>query len=157
MSPRYEPDFSKVTVSFELFSKGDYEFVIGEPTSFQGENRKGGLKVGVRYPIVLAEDTNGHKKGARQMFTCYIHSDGAMSFSKQWLMAALGFNRNEEKKFDAEYASKDWSIDTESKAAGDVWREVNGKRVIISVDQQANPETGELGNTFSGFRPVTTA
>src|SRR5512134_2744604 len=104
--PRYEPDLTKVAATFELFTKGQYEFVIGEPKCFQDITksgpRAGETKIGIRFPIVLAEETAGHKKGARQMYTVYIHSEAAQAFGKQFVMAALGYERNSrgEKAFD---------------------------------------------------------
>lgn len=157
---RYEPDLSKVQATFEFFSKGQYEFAIGEPKSFEQTTktgaRAGEQSIGVRYPISLAEDTNGHKKGARNTINCYIHSDGAMSFSKQFLMAALGYKVNSagEKQFDEDTRGRDWSIDPETGACGDVWREATGKHIMITADIGTNPSTGEPNNQFGKYQPL---
>ncbi len=157
MSPRYEPDLTAVAAALELFEKGNFEFVIGEPKAFQRENDKGQLSVGVRYPISLAEETNGHKKGSKQIFSCYIHTDGGMTFSKRFVMAALGFKNTSqsEREFDAQYKGADWSIDPDTGAVGDVWRQPAGRRITCSLDVGTNPNTGEPSQQFTGFLPVT--
>ena len=158
--PRYDADLSKISATFELFSKGEYEFLVGEPKAFEqttktGKNA-GQQAIGIRYPIVLGEETNGHKKGAKNMINCYIHNDGSMAFAKQFLMACLGYplNSGGEHKFDEDYRGRDWSIDTETGAVGDVWREANGRRVIVTVDLGTNPTTGEPTNQFGRYRSV---
>jgi len=159
--PRYEPDLSKISATFELFSKGEYEFGVGEPKGFEqttktGKNA-GQQSIGVRYPIVLGEETNGHKKGSKNSINCYIHNDGSMGFSKQFLMACLGYaiNNAGERQFDEDFRGRDWSVDTETGAVGDVWREATGKRVIITADLGTNPTTGEPSNQFGKYRAVT--
>lgn len=157
MSPRYEPDLTAVAAALELFEKGAWEFSVGEPKAFQRENDKGQLSVGVRYLLSLAEETNGHKKGSKQMFSCYIHTDGAMTFSKRFVMAALGYRNTsqEERRFDETYKGADWSVDPETGAVGDAWRQPAGRRVNCSLDIGTNPNTGEPSQQFVGFTPVT--
>ncbi len=156
MSPRYEPDLTAVAATLEQFEKGDFEFGIGEPKSFQRTNDKGQLSVGVRYPLALSEESNGHKKGAKQMFSCYIHTDGGMTFSKRFIMAALGFKNTsqDERVFDEKYKGADWSIDPETGAVGDVWRQPAGRRITASLDVGVNPNTGEPSQQYTGFAPV---
>lgn len=157
MSPRYEPDLTAVAANLELFSKYEYEFIIGEPKGFERTNRKGQLSVGVRFPLSLAEETNGHKKGAKQLFSCYIHSEGGMQFSKRFVMSALGFGNKtaDEQAFDSQYRGADWSVDPDVSAVGDVWRLPAGRRIAASLDVGTDPETGDPSQQFKGFRPVT--
>src|SRR5256885_4554624 len=93
--PRYEADPSKVTATLDVLEKGDYEFVIGEPRAFFGASKTEGKSdnYGVRYPVKVAE---GAMKGKRQLINCYIHTEDSLAYSKQLLMAALGFPLNSE-------------------------------------------------------------
>ena len=163
MSPRYEPDLTKISATFELFSKGEYEFLVGEPKGFEqttktGKNA-GQQSIGVRYPIVLGEETNGHKAGSKNSINCYIHNDGSMGFSKQFLMACLGYpiTNAGERKFDEDFRGQDWSVDADTGAVGDVWRQATGKRVRITADLGTNPTTGEPSNQFGKYQPITAA
>jgi len=151
--PRYEADPSKVTATFEVLEKGDYEFAFGEPKAFLRTGDKGD-NYGVRYPVKVAE---GPFTGKRQIVTCYIHTDDALAFSKQTLMAALGFDVNSEgeKAFNAKYAGSDWSIDTDTGACGDVWREVIGKHAVATADVGANPKDGTPTQQFKKWRKVS--
>jgi len=157
MSPRYEPDLTAVAATLELFEKGDFEFIIGEPKSFQRQNDKGQLSVGVRFPLALAEETNGHKKNSRQLFSCYIHTDGGMTFSKRFIMAALGYKGNSqgEREFDDKFKGADWSLDPDNGSVGDVWRQPAGRRITASLDIGTNPNSGEPSQQFTGFQPVS--
>lgn len=157
MSPRFEPDLTAVAANLDLFEKGSWEFSIGEPKSFSRENEKGQLSVGVRYPLALSEEKDGHKKNAKQLFSCYIHTEGGMTFSKRFIMAALGFKNNtqSEREFDEQFKGADWGIDPDTQAVGDVWRQPAGRRVIASCEIGTNPNTGEPSQQFTGFLPVT--
>ena len=155
--PRYEPDLTAVSAALDLFEKGDWEFSIGEPKAFERTNEKGKLSAGVRYLLSLAEEHNGHKKGSKQMFSCYIHTDGAMTFSKRFVMAALGFKNTseDERLFDEQFKGADWSVDPDTGAVGDVWRQPAGRRIVCSLEIGENPNTNEPSQQFSGFLPVT--
>lgn len=157
MSPRYEPDLTAVAVNLDLFEKDNWEFIIGEPKAFARENDKGQLSVGVRYLLNLAEEQNGHKKGSKQMFSCYIHTDGGMAFSKRFIMAALGFKgtTQSEREFDEQFKGADWSLDPDTSSVGDVWRQPTGRRIICSLEVGVNPNTGEPSQQFTGFLAVT--
>lgn len=154
MSPHYEPDFGAVSATLHIFDKGELEFEIGKPKAFQREKKKGGESIGVRYRMTATEGADSGKSG---MYTCYTHSEGGLAFAKQFIMAALGFEVNQagEKEFNAQYGKgADWSFDTENGECGELWDDVAGKRVMASVDIQANPETGEPGQQWTKFRPV---
>lgn len=158
--PHFEADLTKVSVALEQFNKGDYEFLVGEPKSFQRTNNKGVETFGVRWPISLAEETDGHKKGAKQIYSGYLHTEGGQTYLKQFIMACLGFNsRNaaDERRFDEQFRGADWGVDTETQGTGDMYRQVTGKRVIVQLDMGINPESGEPSQQFKGFRPITAA
>src|SRR5688572_10613127 len=81
---------SDVTVGFKVFDKGSYELEIGEPKAFLGQGKDGRAdNYGVRYMCKIADGPN---KGQKYMVNCYMHTEESQAFSKQFLMAALGFN-----------------------------------------------------------------
>lgn len=155
--PHFTADLSQIQVALEVFTKGDYEFIVGEPKSFQRTNEKGVETFGVRWPLQLGLEANGYKAGTKQIYTGYLHTDGAQSFIKQFVMSCLGYNpksKEDEKKFDAEMKGQDWGIDTETQGVGDVYRRTTGKRLIVSLDTGINPNSGEPSQQFKGFRPL---
>jgi hypothetical protein len=155
---RREFDPTAVTATLQIFPKGDYEFSIGEPKHFEKKNQDGKESYGVRYSLKCERVLEGDKNmvGKRYVFTCYQHTDGAISYSKQFLIASSGYgvNADGEKTFDAAAAGKDWGFDAGDGSVGDMWREIVGSRVIISLDLGTNPNTGEPSQQTTGFRPI---
>lgn len=151
--PRYELDPTSVTAVIALLDKGDYELLVGEPKGFEKTSQEGKVSAGVRYPVTVAE---GPETGARTFYTCYIHTEGAIAFAKQFLMTALGFalDRESEKRFDAKYRGSDWGVDPATGGVGDVWREVTGKRVVASVDLQMGQDGVTQQQKWVRFRPL---
>lgn len=150
--PRYEASPAAVTSSIEVFPKDDYLVVIGEPKPFERTAKAGHQSYGLRVSCTIKE---GEFEGKRTVATLYMHNEGSQSMTKQFQMAALGYGkgRAEEQRFNAEWGSKDWSFDTDSGAVGDAWRELTGKLVIVSLDQQIN-EQGDEQQQFKGWRPA---
>lgn len=165
MSPRYEPDLTKVAATIEIFSKGDYEFSIGEPKSFSSPKDDGTATVGIRFPLKVEEVYDGgdeKAKGKRTILTVYVHNEGGQSMAKQFIMCALGYKRNpqDERKFDEKYSGSDWGLDPDSKSVGDVWREPVGRRVRSSLDigiQEKGQNAGEPQQKFANWQPVGAA
>lgn len=149
--PRYEFNPDAVSAVIEVLPKGEYEFIVGEPKAFGGKNQAGGDSYGVRFPLVLAEDSNGKRKGTRIFFSTYQQSEGAQAIAKQFLMAVHGYKRNEEgeKAFNGEFAGKDWGFDTDSKSVGDAWMSAKGKRVKGALDIGMNTNTGAEQQQFN--------
>jgi len=148
--PRYNFSPDAVSASIEILSKGEYEFIVGEPKSFMRKNRKGEDSYGIRFPLVLAEDSNGHKKGTRIFFNTYQQSEGAQAIGKQFLMAALGYKRNQEseKEFNDAYAGKDFGFNTDDQTVGDGWMEVKGQRIKGDLDVGINDENQQQVQDF---------
>jgi hypothetical protein len=150
---------SEVSAVIEVLPKGEYEFTVGEPKSFMRKNKQGADSYGVAFPLVLAEDANGKRKGTRIFYNTYGQSEGAQAIAKQFLMAAHGYKRNEadEKKFNEEFAGKDWNYNPVAKTAGDAWHSVKGKRVKASLDTSINPDTQALQQVFAPgcFAPIS--
>jgi hypothetical protein len=88
--------------------------------------------------------------------SCFMHTEGSQAFSKQFLMAAYGYKRNEsdEQRFNSDFADKDWSYDPDSGDVGEVWREATGKRAIVEANVGKNNRTGEPMQQLNGWRPV---
>jgi len=160
MSPQYSPDPSQVSAFFHIFSKGDYLFDVGEGKPFEGANAEGKANAGVRYPLICSDVIEGDSsaKGKRQMFTCYIHSEGAISFSKRFLMACLGFEGTSEgeEKFNQEIQGADWRVDPEPTAPflGEMWERVNNTSLIISTDVKVDDE-GKKQQNWGAFSPIS--
>jgi len=157
MSPRYEVDPTSVTAVIAILEKGEYELSVGEPKSFEKNDTTSNppkSNRGVRYPLTVAE---GPEAGARTFYTCYTHTEGAVSFMKQFLLAVLGYQatRDDEKRFDAKYRGSDWGMDPESGGVGDVWRELNGKRVVAVVDIGFAQDGITQQQKWVKFRPVS--
>lgn len=148
--PRYEGDPTRVAAGLEVFPKDEYEFIVGEPKAFEklGEN---GLNHGVRWSLTCV--TEGPMKGKIFIQTNYQHSEAAKPMGKRFTMSVLGYGPKDEKRFDADFAGKDWGYDTDSGAVGDAWRETVGKRVIGDVDIVMNKRDGTDQNRVN-WRPV---
>lgn len=113
--PRYEPDFTGVTVAVPIYPKGRYELAVEsvKGSAWDKTDDKTGettlvKRVGCRVTMVGAYDSKGKLKTAVgdmkdiagkpvRNLDLYIHSEGAMRMAKGHMMAILGFNpRNEE-------------------------------------------------------------
>lgn len=151
--PHFEPDPTAVQATIEVLEKGEYEFIIGKPKSFARTKDDGGESVGVRYPMTVAE---GEHKGAKTFYSCYVATDGGLSFAKQYLMAALGYKASaaDEKRFNETFRGSDWGLNTDDGTCGSVWEQPVGNHVLSTVDIGENPKTGEPNQRWVKFRPV---
>lgn len=157
-APRFEFDPSTVVASIEVFPKQEYEVQIGEPKSFKrmaGEGEKEHESYGVRFSLVIKRPDEYNNK--RTIYSLYLHTEGSQAMGKQFMMAAMGFSKGaaEEKRYDAEARGKDWSLDFQTQGVGDAWRELTGKRVIVSLDVTKNNRTGDEMQQFQSWRPIT--
>jgi hypothetical protein len=155
--PRFEHDPSEVSAVISVFPKEEYEFLVGEPSAFYNAGKEGKQdNYGVRYKMTVAEDKGSVKKNEFSFYNCFEHTEGSRGFGKQYRMAVLGFpvTKQGEAAFDAKYKGSDWSIDTDSKACGDAWRDLTGKRVRAVVDVGINTTTGEPQQKWVRFLPL---
>jgi len=140
--PQYQPDLTTVAAGFELLPDGVYEFKIGPPKPWEKNDPDKGLSHGVRYLLEVRELLEGEDaslvKGKKSIFTCRCHDDIGMSFSKQFVMAALGYSGKEEAKFNEDMKEADWSYDTEDLSVGDIWEAVAGKIVVATLGTRPN-------------------
>ncbi len=154
--PRFEFDPTKVAANIEVYPKGDYEFIVGEPKAYikkSGEDQHDSY--GTRYALTIA--LPDEYKGKRTVYSTYLQSEGGQSMAKQFMMAVLGYGKGkaEENRFDSDMRGKDWSLDFETGGVGDMYRELTGKRVIGTLDVQINKNTGDEMQNFKGWRPLT--
>jgi hypothetical protein len=153
--PVFRNDPTAVSAGFTILPRDDYEFIIGNAKAFYktGQNGKADNH-GVRYGLVVASGPMEGKKSAP--FNGYQHSEDAQGFTKQFLMAALGYDkgREEEARFDADQKGKDWGYDTDSGSVGDAWQELVGKRIVGSYDIGINTETGAEQQKVLGWRKI---
>jgi len=161
--PRYDNSPKDVTATIPIFPKGDYEFSLGEPKPFARTNPEGKLSHGVRFPLVceeVLEEGDPNFKGKRTLLSCYMHTEGGVSYSKQVQMAVFGFEKNPEGEaaFNEEHGDQDWSYNTDEDAlsVGDKWAEMQGKRVVISMDEGIHPTSGDKNQKFVSYRPLGT-
>ncbi len=152
--PRFEPDPSKVSATIDILDKDDYELIIGEPKAFASKNEDGTIRNhGVRFGVTVAE---GPSKDKKQFNTCYQHTPGSEGFSKQFVMAAYGYDvtPSGEREFDRDFAGKDWGYDTDTGTCGEVWQGMANRRVVGSADIGTNPTTKEPTQQWKGWRPL---
>jgi hypothetical protein len=116
MSPRFEFDPTTVVASMEVFPKGEYEMVVGEPKAFlrqAGEDKHDSY--GIRYSLVIKQPDE--YDGKRTIFSTYYQSEGSQSMAKQFIMAVLGYGqgkagrgalRSRHAREGLELRSRDW-------------------------------------------------
>lgn len=159
-TPIFNFDPSKVSTALAILDKGEYIFQVGEPRAFHRDKKDAagnvvGSVFGAMYPVTVVEPLE--HKGKKQIFNAQVHTEGAQSYAKMFVMAALGFNPRDhksEEQFNAQFSGADWSLDFTTKAVGDVWREPKGKLIKGSVDVTQNQETGEPMQQFKSWSPA---
>jgi len=168
--PRFTPDLSKVRASIRVFDRGDYQLKITKAEPFINEEKddgKGNLtqSAGCRYNVEMVGklDASGNVTDEFQGETVtpvrlYVHYEGGWSMTKQFLMAVLGYSREEEDKFDAEWAANaDLSLDGEPDEveAGKSWEDPVGKVVNVTLDKRLYQ--GREQQDFRGWTPANAA
>lgn len=164
--PRFTPDLTKARANVRIFDRGDYEIKVTKATPFinEGEDDKGNAKTsaGCYYSLEMVgklDESGNPTEEFRGEFMfpqkCYVHTDKAWGMTKQFLMAALGYARDEEDKFDAEWASKaDLSLDGDADevVAGKSWEDPVGKHVRVTLDKRLYQ--GNEQQDFRGWTPA---
>ena len=139
--PPFRPDPTKVSAGLPVYDKGEYDIELGEPRPFlritsSGKN-VGATNYGVMFRCIILE---GPQKGKPYIHNCMMHTTESEGFSKQFQMAAYGYEKRQEEEFDVEVgAVKDWIFDPQPDSGepycGDGWRDMKGKRIKISLDK----------------------
>lgn len=151
--PRFVSDPTKDTAGFPILPKGDYEVRIGEPKPFYGEGNNG-VNHGVAYLLTVEKADDPSLVGSKIYQRCYQHSQGAKDFCKSFIIAAAGYNANEERTFNEAANGADWSYDTDSGEVGEAWRLLSGKTVIVSLSIGKNKQTQADQQNIDGWRPL---
>ena len=158
--PPFNPNVTGTSAIAEVLPKDEYLLTIFEPKIFKRDWKEKGTgndihAVGLRYPVKVKE---GHMQDKRQWceFTLIQVNNGVAETSeagvsafKRFLMACLGYEPTAEgeQKFNSEYNDKDWSLDEDSGAMGDVYRLAVGKSAYCTLDIRP----GENGTQFQKF------
>jgi hypothetical protein len=133
--PRFTPNLTGVAAGVPVLAKGSYEFAIGEMKPAVNNRQIDGVSVQqqvVRTSIkVISGESNLDKTLPH---TLDMNNDFGAQFAKQFLMAALGYARNEEGRFNADFADDEkWAIDAETGELGEIYKEAQGKNIRAEV------------------------
>lgn len=161
--PPFRPDPTKVAAGLPVYDKGEYEIELGDPKPFLRETatgkNAGNINHGVMFRCIITE---GPQKGKPYIHNCMMHTPESEGFSKQFQMAAYGYDKKDEEKFNTEVgAVKDWSYDPKpddgsDPTCGDGWRDMKGKRLLISLNKRPNTQNpGQEQQSVDGMRPVS--
>lgn len=153
-------DPSAVSAIQEVLPKGEYEFEVLTKKAFirqAGEDKHDsyGIRYGLR--VSLAPSGKEDLVGKKVTFSTYYQNEGAQAMAKQFLMACLGYgkNRSEEERFNREQAGKDWNFDPNEGSTGEAYNEIEGGRVIGSVDVTKNNASGDPMQQFKSWRSIS--
>lgn len=162
MTPRYPGNPATDSMAtFTLFPKGTYEFTISSSKAFESKDSQTGdvKNYGVRQTLIC--ESEGAYKGKKLTFTHYRHTEGGRGISKNFLMAAYGFEVEDtnEEEFNELVAGYDWGFDPESSFVGEGWSKTHGSRVILVLDSVTekdlkDPSKVRENQKFSKFMPI---
>lgn len=168
MSPRFDPDMSKVRAGFPIYEKGEYEVALGEPKPFLYEHRDDGhIVAGVSYPLTMVGlvQTNGELDRTAEgdpvsSARLYIHTDKSFPIAKRFVMAAAGYDLDHEEEFNDEWLPDNplW-VDGEpgeedTIEAGAGWYEVVGNHLVIDLDIELDDNNTKRQSIGLNPRPV---
>lgn len=155
----FEPDFSTVHASTPIWKKGTYEITVSkvrgrawDKTDEKTQEKTMVRGVEIRLKLVGVYDSAGKLStsmdGAEiagkdvEPQTLYIHSDGAMAFSKRIMMAILGYKKEEEEEFNEYFKTLDLKMGIEEAdgggydvTIGEGWQTLAGKNVIVTLSE----------------------
>lgn len=157
---RYEFNPENVTTTFETFDKGTYECILNEPKTYFREGKNGkNDRGGVQFNMTIAE---GEHKNKPLVFAPNFGDSFGPSQGKAVVMAALGYDpydKESEKKFNADSSNWDWTLDTDAKILGEAWHKVKGMRVKVDLDiNEAIAQDGSMTVTkFQQFKKFLAA
>lgn len=151
--PNFNPKSTQATLP--PLPNDSYECIIGEPKAFKGTTKATGEdNFGVRFTCTVAE---GEFVGRKIFVTNFLHSDGAQTFAKQFIMAANNFTVDQEGEDaynESEAAGLDYEFDPDTNSCGAGWQELKGKRIIIQTKiKQVNDKDQSQPVSFMPFNP----
>jgi hypothetical protein len=163
MSPRFNADLSTVSASLVVLKPGDYEFAVGDPSSFArlaGQDQHETHGVGVMLTVSEVHEGAADAKSKKVYRQFYMHNKDGWGFAKQFVMACLGYSISgptkdaEEERFNADVKGKDWGYNPDDKSVGDMWKTIRGTRVICSVDLGPNDKNGNPTQKWVSVQPL---
>lgn len=146
--PRANPNPSQTSATQEIYPDGDYELLIGRPKAFARYEDDGVTikNFGIGIPMRIAEPVE--HIGKQFYHNLYYHTDGAKGMNKLFLMAALGYTRDEEKRFDAEHPDEEWAFDYGKDSdgfLGNGWLMLENERVTAEMSQDIQKKGTRAG------------
>jgi hypothetical protein len=160
--PRFAPDMEGTRATTRIFERGEYEIELKKPTGRVYVKDDGTEVANITYFATmigkikadgkLDDEFEGEDVSPIRM---YAHTEGAFRMTKQFLMAAYGYNRDEEDVFNKEVGKeKDWTLDGEEDETiiGSGYSDVAGNRVRVTLDKEKYE--GREQQDFRAFFPV---
>ena len=149
--PRFAPDFTQVSAGMKIFPRGDYELSVtgvkplayyktdddGEPT----DDFVAGCQVNIEMVGKIGNDGQLDREDAGESVVpirLYVHTEKAWGMTKGSIMALLGYTREEEEQFNADFADADFAVEGEGDEAelGDSWNRLVGQHVTAQLSKR---------------------
>lgn len=172
---RYEADPTKDTAGFPILPKGDYRLKLGEPKAFKGETTEGKNagqeNFGVAFLLTVVEgpvDYEGNVSPSEHFLKkvynrLYYHTQESRNFSKGLILAAFGYNSNEEDLFNEQLnklraeepdnPALDWGFDGDTGEVGEAWKNMAGREIVASLSIKKDKNNKDQQN-WDQVRPV---
>lgn len=165
IAPAFNFDPTALQVALGAFTKGRYQFEVVSAKSYSRQKKDGAgnpiadsVVQGIYYGLKCVGAPEGQESlvGQRQLLNAMVHNEGSLGFSKQFVMAALGYNSrdiNSENEFNKKFAGLSWSLDFATGGVGDMWSAPKGHVLSIEcdigVDNQGAPQ-----QKMTNYQPV---
>ena len=171
--PRFDVDFGSVDGTIPTYPKARYQLKVTNGKPFVRLNRKDEQIAGVRYSFQMIGVYNPKGQLDRadegrsvSTYTVWVHTKGGWQFAKPFMIAGLGYTRQEEAACDEKWFTQDafkagdWSVNGEVDAAdpptmGKGFEEIIGTILDVNLDidvQETEDRTYE-NQEFSGWSP----
>jgi hypothetical protein len=134
MPPRFTPNMADVTTTVPIIDDGDAVFEINQPKLFARKNAKDEEVYGVQLGLLIKQAPNHVGKTIPQQL--YLHTEASLPMTKRFVMAALGYDPNDEtvaEAFNAKYPSEMWVCDWDNNVIGEVFNRLAGQNIAASV------------------------
>lgn len=138
--PKFTPNLSEIAAGIPILDKGEYEFSIGEVKGTIQNVMTDGVPVATEVVRTSLKIESGESFVGKNIPHSFMPSNeyGAQ-FTKQFIMAANGFDLKQEAEFNEQFADGDlWSLDSENGVLGDAWKSIQGKKIRANVTQYAD-------------------
>ena len=152
MTPNFQPDFADIKAGFRTLDRGEYELLLGAPKGFAYTKDDGTEVSGVRVPVnvvgqVMSDGSIDDKYEGDSVspIRLYLHTEGAFRMTKQFLLAANGYEISDEDTADSEFfkgADFGFEVNEESEderpdvTLGAAWGLLKGNHVRVTADIQ---------------------